>query len=272
MIGSNVAKLLPGCRVRDIKNGWDLRDINECIGMEGNIVFDLAAHTRGIGSDDFSDAARVPLNILASNPAHFIYTSSSCVYPDNAPIPTHEKFGFDGDPEGANEGYGWAKRVGEMACRYSSIPCTIVRPSNIYGPSYDWSNPIKHVIPSLIERMLRGDDPLVVWGDGHQTRSFMYEEDCAKLIVALSKHEGTFNLGGDEIAIGDLTGILAAIIDYKGRIVFDDSKPVGPRRKVQDATKIQSVLGSIVLTPLGEGLRKTVHAAQRNHRTFQPAH
>lgn len=272
MIGSNVAKLLPDCKVRDLKNCWDLRDPNDCIGMEGNVVFDLAAPTRGIGSDDFSDAARVPLNILAAKPKHFIYASSSCVYPDGASVPTPEAFGFLLDPERANQGYGWAKRVGELACRYSDIPCTIVRPSNIYGPSYDWSNPTKHVIPSLIERMLRGDDPLVVWGDGHQTRSFMYEEDCASLIVALSKHQGTFNLGGDEVPIGYVVAILAQMLDYKGKVVFDDTKPVGPRRKAQDTTKIHSVLGAIVSTPLEEGLRRTVLAAQRNYRTLQPAH
>lgn len=271
MIGSNVVKLLHDCRVRDLKNGWDLRDINECIGMEGEVVFDLAAPTRGIGSNDFSDAARIPLNILAARPKHFVYASSSCVYPDDAPVPTPEHWGFSGSPETANEGYGWAKRAGELACKYSGIPCTVVRPSNIYGPSYDWSNPIKHVIPSLIERMLRGDDPLVVWGDGHQTRSFMYEEDCATLIVALSKHVGTFNLGGQEIRIGELVRILVELTGYKGEIVFDDSKPVGPRRKAQDTARIERILGKIVSTPLEEGLRKTVDAA-RNHRPVESAH
>lgn len=269
MIGSNVLRQLEkagpifGC---DLKTGWNALNVGE----QYDSIFDCAAPTQGIGSNDFHDTAAIPIH-LSRKAKRFVYVSSSCVYSENAPVPTKEIESHFGNPESANEGYGWAKRAGELACRYAGIPCTVVRPGNVYGPSYDWSKPHKHVIPSLITRMLAGEDPLIVWGSGFQSRSFMYEEDCAKLIVALSKHEGTFNLGGEEIRIGALVKVIADLIGYKGRIVFDTSKPEGPRRKVQDTTKLGQVLGSVISTPLEEGLKKTIDAASRNHRSSERA-
>ena len=270
MIGSRVVAMLDAPIRLDLKDGVDLRCFDDhwdsvFEGIEGNIVFDCAAPTQGIGSDEFLDVARIPMNLLASRPSKFIYCSSSCVYSDFCEVPTTEDEGILGLPESANRGYGWAKRCGELACKYSGVSCAIVRPSNIYGPSYDWSKEHKHVIPSLITQMLDGVNPLIVWGSGHQSRSFMYEEDCAALIVALSKHEGTFNLGGEEIKIGALAKMIAELVGYKGQIVFDTDKPEGPRRKVQDTTLLNRTLGSVVSTPLEEGLRKTI-AAARNSR------
>jgi len=273
MIGSNVAKLLAAPVIVDLKNGFDLRHPRDCEIVKSAMVFDCAAPTEGIGSNNFSDVARIPLNLLAHKPKHYVYCSSSCVYPDSEemPIPTNEEWGVMGEPEKANRGYGWGKRCGELACKYSDVPCTIVRPSNIYGPSYDWSIRHKHVIPSLIEKMLSGGSELIVWGNGHQTRSFMYEEDCASLIVSLSRHTGTFNLGGEEISIGELVSMLVDLTGYKGTVIFDDTKPVGPLRKAQDTRRLNHALGAVVLMPFKEGLRRTVDAAVRNHRTLESA-
>lgn len=265
MIGSNVAKLLPAPVILDLKNGYDLRDPKDCELAAGALVFDLAAPTEGIGSHNFSDVARIPLNLLAKHPKRYIYVSSSCVYPDTAEVPTEEYEGLASYPESANEGYGWGKRCGELACKYSDVPHTIVRPGNIYGPSYDWSRKHKHVIPALIEKMLRRDETIVVWGDGYQSRSFMYEEDCAKLIVALSKYDGIYNLGGWEMRIGHLVKLLVELTGYQGKIVFDSSKPTGPMRKAQCTKRMERVLGKVVLTPIEEGLRKTIDAMVNSH-------
>lgn len=276
MIGSNLVRLLgPQTITCDLQQGGiDLLERKNCYWAKDAMVFDCASPTRGIGSNDFLEAARIPMNLLAAKPYHFVYASSSCVYPDDAPLPTSEEHGFSGEPEEANRGYGWAKRAGELACRYSGVRCTIVRLSNIYGPSYNWANPIKHVIPSLIEKMLRGDNPLIVWGSGDQTRSFMFEEDCARLMLALSSEEGTYNLGGTEFSIAGLVHLLAEITKYKGRIVFDTTKPEGPKRKLQDTQRLESVLGKIVTTPLEKGLQLTVETAYdalRNHRISRSA-
>jgi|HubBroStandDraft_6_1064221.scaffolds.fasta_scaffold00134_36 nucleoside-diphosphate-sugar epimerase len=259
LIGSNVVRILRDNGICpdlcDKRFGWDARDVRD--GYD--LIYDCAAPTRGIGSHDFLETAQVPLNLVQQTD-HIVYLSSSCVYPDTASVPTPEAEGFNGEPEEANRGYGWAKRVGELACRYSDVKATIVRPSNIYGPSYDWTNPVKHVIPALVERMLTGESPLVVWGNGQQTRSFMYEDDCALLIVRLAEHEGTFNLGGEESTIQELAEMLADITDYRGEIVYDKSKPEGPARKAQKTEKLEMALGSWKVTPLREGLERTVHA------------
>lgn len=273
MIGSNIKRLLGNCAVADLLTGSDLLE-NWHFSPRPELIFDCAAPTQGIGSDDFMDAARIPLNLLSTKPAIYVYASSSCVYPDGIILPATEEWGLAGEPEEANRGYGWAKRVGELACKYSGVPCTIVRLANIYGPSYDWSKPHKHVIPSLIEKMLRGDDPLIVWGSGNQTRSFMYEVDCAKRMIALSAHPGTYNMGGVEISIRDIVQLLKGIIGYKGQIVYDLTKPEGPLRKAQSTKKMDKILGPLSITPILKGLELTVESyeAIRNHRFSHSSH
>src|SRR5260221_2380612 len=129
MIGSNVVKQLAAPIVLDLKNGWDLRNSADCTLAKVALVFDLAAPTEGIGSNNFSDVARIPLNLLAEKPKHYVYTSSSCIYSDAPPIPTPESFGFLLDPEKANQGYGYGKRAEELDCKDSDVPHTIVRPA-----------------------------------------------------------------------------------------------------------------------------------------------
>jgi nucleoside-diphosphate-sugar epimerase len=184
---------------------------------------------------------------------HYLYVSSSCVYADhymNEAVP--EYYADSYIPEIANEGYGWAKRIAERQCRYyyleHDIRTVIVRPANIYGPSYDWSRPVEdmHVIPALIVKMLRGDKEIVVWGNGKQRRTFMYEADAAELMVELmEKGAGgeAYNLGGVEMTIRDLVTELAHVTKYQGAVVYDTSKPMGPERKAQDISKLCGCLG-----------------------------
>jgi nucleoside-diphosphate-sugar epimerase len=265
MIGSNVARLLDNPDLCDKKSGWDARDVRD----RYDLIYDCASYTRGIGNEEFLETAQIPLN-LAQQTKHLVYLSSSCVYPHYTPMPAMESWGFKDEPESTNLGYGWAKRVGEMACKY--VKSTIARLPNVYGPSYDWSNPEKNVIPALIEKMQRGEDPLIVWGSGEQTRSFLYEEDCARILVRLSEHEGVFNLGGEETSIRELVTLLSEITEYKGKIVYDQSKPEGPKRKALDTSKLRAALVNWKVTPLKEGLAKTVYATARNYRYSQSAH
>jgi nucleoside-diphosphate-sugar epimerase len=271
MIGSNVVRLLrergESPDLCDKKSGWDARDVRDFY----DIIYDCASPTRGIGSHDFLETAQIPLNLVQQT-AHIVYLSSSCVYPDNATIPTPESEGFLGEPEEANRGYGWAKRAGELACRYSNAKYTILRLGNIYGPSYDWTNPVKHVIPSLIERILSGENPLVVWGSGNQTRSFMYEESCARIILEMSDragNRGVFNAGGQETSIHELVETIAEIVGYEGKIVFDTTKPEGPLRKAQDTNKMDSIVRAHL--SLHTGLERTISAARRNYRVSESA-
>lgn len=298
MIGRNVAELLdahvdePSVFLADKKRGADLRDFSCCDKATARMdrVFHLADHTVGIGyssqhhGEMLTQSLRISLTMLdaacQNGVKDYLYVSSSCVYPDvRGASDLNEGMSEIGwAPESANEGYGWAKRVGELQARYYAedydMRVVIARPANIFGPSYDWSNPHPHVIPSLIKQMLSGQDEITVWGGGAQTRTFMYERDAARMIIALmDKGESgeAYNLGGTEMKIATLAETLAAICQYKGKLKFDVTKtegPRGPRRKSYTTAKIER-LGIRPQTPFVMGLNETV-AAAKNHGIFVP--
>ena len=178
----------------------DLRDRATCDAVlsDCELFINLAAKASGVGFSrthhgemlvDNVLCGLVPLQAAARHQvAHVVMTSTSCVYPDNAPVPTPELDPFVGLPEQVNEGYGWAKRVQELAAGYFArehgMRMTILRPFNLYGANYPWRSLEKaHVIPSLVKRVLDGEDPLVVWGSGEQRRNFLHGSDAAELVM-----------------------------------------------------------------------------------------
>ena len=282
MIGSNVYRLLgsPQGAEADLQSGQDLRLYGVCQGMVASKsqVYQLASPTVGIGYSQehhgelFTDASIIALNMLrasfSAGVKRYLFVSSSCVYAET-PLAVTEDSPFG--PEPGNEGYGWAKRVGELQAKLLPMEVVIARPTNIYGPSYLWNRPENqlHVIPALIRKMLRGDPEIVVWGSGAQTRSFQYESDTATLLIELMKHgksKEAYNLGGQEVTIRELVTLLVDYCGYQGRIVYDGTKPEGPKRKAQDITKLKAL--ALEHTPekyimLEEGLARTVEAARK---------
>lgn len=289
MIGSNVARILKSqgndVSIADLKNGIDLRVAKNCEYVSGgaNAVFHLADRTVGLGYSGkhhgqmLTNSLMISLNLLeASRKAgvrEYFYVSTSCVYSDDVSGgAVLESYAMSGSPEKANEGYGWAKRIAERQCLYYAkeygMRIVIVRPANVYGPSYDWSRPVEdmHVIPALICKMLRGDEEIVVWGSGGQRRTFDFESETAHKIVALSDSGisgEAYNLGGYEVGIGMIAPMLALITDYKGKISFDTSKPEGPPRKAHNIEKLASTISSWPIGSLEENLKLTVEAARK---------
>lgn len=269
MIGTNVSSALSqkgaALHLVDLKFGNDLRSAQTCnyCLKECDRVFHLADHTAGVGyaqahhGEMLTNSLLISLNLLEAarkaNVKDYLYVSSSCVYADhymNEAVP--EYYADSYIPEQANEGYGWAKRIGEKQCRYfyleHGMRTIIVRPANVYGPSYDWTRPVEdmHVIPALITKMLRGDKEITVWGTGKQRRTFLYERNAAELMVELmEKGKGgeAYNLGGVEMSIRDLVDQLAHDTNYQGAVTYDTSKPAGPERKAQDVSKLADTLG-----------------------------
>lgn len=269
MIGSNVARILgskaTAVKIADLKAGVDLCYWADCVNAVNGCdrVFHLADRTAGIGyaaahhGQMLTSSLLASLNLLRASHTvgvkNYLYVSSSCVYADhymNEAVP--EYYADSYIPEQANEGYGWAKRIAEKQCRYYYLDygmrTIIVRPANIYGPSYDWTRPVEdmHVIPALITKMLRGDKEIVVWGSGKQKRTFQWEADAAELMVELmQKGQGgeAYNLGGIEMTIRDLVGELSRECKYQGAVAYDTSKPEGPQRKAQDISKLAECLG-----------------------------
>jgi nucleoside-diphosphate-sugar epimerase len=241
----------------------DLRDRAAALAVirDCDWVIHLASQAFGIAYGDKHQTAGFLLNsqinanvveaVVENHVGGVLVASSSCIYP----VPTGstrftEDDGFASDPEPATRGYGWAKRMLEIAAleaaREGRCEAVVVRPVNIYGASYGWFGQHSHVIPTLVKRMLDGENPLTIWGDGGQVRNFIHVSDVARALLALSRHapnETVVNVGPpDAIAINDLLEILKEELQVDCQIVRDLSKPTGTRVKDVSVARLQSIL------------------------------
>lgn len=242
----------------------DLRDHHVCDEViPGHDLFiNLAAKSSGVGFSRTHHGEMLVDNVLCGLvPLHaarrhgifqVVITSSSCIYPDGVEVPTPELDACVGAPENVNEGYGWAKRVQELAAGYFAreygMQVTIIRPFNLYGSNYPWRSSEKaHVIPSLVKRVLDGEDPLVVWGSGAQRRNFLHGSDAAEVLMRIIANgaEGPVNIGYEEdTSIADLVALICHVTGRHPRIVFDRSRPDGQARKSADSTRLRALTGN----------------------------
>lgn len=245
-----------------------------CAGQE--VVLHLAARVAGIGFNAthpgtmLRDNLAMTLNVFeAARQAgvkRIQFVSSACVYPRFCTIPTPEKEGFVKDPDPTNYGYGWAKRMGEILAKtYAEeygLKVSIVRPYNSYGPRDNFDPKTSHVIPALIKRVSDGENPVVVWGDGSPTRSFLFVEDFARgLLEAVEKYPvpDPVNIGSnEEIAIKDLVTLIIKLSGKKAKVEFDTSKPNGQPRRKSDTRKAKEKIGFSPKVPLKVGLKRTI--------------
>lgn len=241
-----------------------------------HVVMNLAAKVGGISYNRTHHATMLSENLAIasvmleaarlSGVERFLVVSSACIYPSDARIPTPESEGFRGEPEPTNGGYGWAKRMAEKLGMYYAeqygMKVGIVRPYNAYGPRDHFDPEKSHVIPALIKRVLDGEDPLVVWGSGNQTRAFLYVEDFAEgLISAIEKYPvaDPINIGTDEeVSIKTLVEMIIKLSGKATAITFDSTKPDGSPRRNSDNKKAVEKIGFRAHTSLHEGLKKTM--------------
>ena len=258
----------------------DLRNYDQCLRVTKGIdeVYHLAADMGGIGYITSFHAEVAIKNTLIN--AHmlqaarhnrvnrFLFSSSACVYPQylqNKPdvIPLREGDAFPADPE---EGYGLEKLYMEKLCQYFTedwgFPTRVVRFHNVYGPlgTYDGG---REKAPAAICRkvaVLADKSDIEIWGDGKQTRSFMYIDDCVEGIYRImrSDYSAPLNLGTDElVSVDDLVDITC---DIAGKTLVkrhDTSRPQGVRGRNSDNSRLRQVLGWEPATPLREGLIPT---------------
>ena len=194
------------------------------------------------------------------------FLGSSCIYPRMAPQPIPENSLLTSSLEPTNEAYALAKISGLKYCEYLNrqygTDYISVMPTNLYGPNDNYHPTHSHVLPALIRRFHEakesGAAEVVCWGDGSPLREFLYVDDLANLCVFLmNNYSGneTVNAGsGKEISIRDLAETVAGIVGYRGRIVWDASKPNGTPRKLLDVSKAKA-LGWRYTTELEDGIR-----------------
>jgi nucleoside-diphosphate-sugar epimerase len=259
----------------------DLRKVENCLlATRGAIdeVYNLAADMGGIGyiSSKHADISRNNILINAhlieasrqNGVGCFLFSSSACVYaqdkqsnPDVTPL--REEDAYPADPE---PGYGWEKLFTEELCRYYfrdfKFETRIVRFHNVYGPLGTYEGG-KEKAPAAICRkvaLASTEDEIEVWGDGEQTRSFMYVDDCVEGLIRLmaSDYRGPLNFGTDElVTINALVDMVARIAGKRITKRYNLSGPQGVRGRNSDNTRLREVLGWEPSTKLQQGLTHT---------------
>jgi len=196
-----------------------------------------------------------------------LFLGSSCIYPKLAPQPLKEEYLLTGLLEPTNEPYAVAKIAGIKLCDAyrSQYGCHFISamPTNLYGPNDNYDLEKSHVIPALIrkfhEAKTNDDAEVVVWGTGKPLREFMHVDDLAEACLFLMERfdePGFVNVGtGSEISIRELAALIARITGFRGKIVFDTTKPDGTPRKLMDMSLMHS-LGWKHRINLEEGLVK----------------
>lgn len=259
----------------------DLRRWASCLqATRGGIdqVYNLAANMGGIGFIETHKAEivhdNILINILMLEAARlngikkFLYTSSACVYPgykqnvtDVTPLKEEDAY-----PADAEDGYGWEKLYTERACRHYmedyGLVTYSVRFHNIFGPlgAYDGGREKSPAAMCRKVALAKKKDEIEVWGDGKQTRSYCYIDDCVEGIYRLmqSGHHEPINLGQDRmITVNELVDIVAKIAGKTITKRYDPTKPQGVRGRNSDNTKLKEVLGWEPRVSLEEGLKIT---------------
>jgi GDP-L-fucose synthase len=228
----------------------------------------------------FYDNSAMGLNLLEA--AHkagvekMVVAGTVGSYPKAARVPYREEEYWNGLPEEGNGSYGMSKKFVSaqfMAYRqqYGFSGVTLLL-ANLYGPEDHFELSRANVVPALIHKILNAEktgEDLVMWGTGKATREFLFVEDAARAVVlAAEKIDGSqpvLNIGsGQQEKIKTLAETLAKFLKFKGRIVWDKTKPEGQRKRVMDVKRAEQAIGFQAKTSLQEGLKKTIAWYRQN--------
>jgi len=239
-------------------------------------VFVAAARVGGIHANDTRPVDFLYENLQIQN--HLIhgawragvrkllFLGSSCIYPRLAPQPMKEEHLLTGPLEPTNQWYAVAKIAGIKLCQAfrRQYGCDFISamPTNLYGPNDNYDPMSSHVLPALIRKFHEGKaagaEAVTCWGSGAPLREFLYADDLAAACVFLMRHyseEAFINVGsGVELSIRELAGMVARVVGFTGRIVWDTSQPDGTPRKLLDSTRIFA-LGWRPAVELERGIR-----------------
>jgi len=243
-----------------------------------DVAIIAAAKVGGIYANNAEPAAFLHENLaIASSTIHgawkagvrrLLFLGSSCIYPKYAPQPIPEESLLTGALEPTNEAYAIAKIAGLKLCQFYRRQYGVLfhsaMPTNLYGPGDSYNLQNSHVLPALIRKFHEaresGAGEVGAWGTGTPKREFLHVDDLADACAFLLGQEAPpdwVNVGtGVDVTIRELTDVVAEVTGYKGRIVWDASKPDGTPRKLLDVSRM-SALGWRARTALGDGIRAT---------------
>ena len=256
----------------------NLMNLDNCIKItkDKEIVFNLLGVTGSPKINIEKPASFMMSNIYCainllmaaqiSKVKKYLYTSTYGVYAHSTIMKEDDV--WKTFPSENDKFAGWAKRIGELQIEafkieYNFESLHIVRPANIYGPYANFDPENSMVIPSLIRRLIEGENPLIVWGNGSAVRDFIFSADVADAMIRVmqKKIEKPINIGsGTGVSIKKLVNTLLSsiIIKNKPKVIFDKTKPAGDKKRILD-TKLARSYGITNRVSLKEGLNKTIN-------------
>lgn len=245
-----------------------------------DIVVHLAAVVGGIGANRenpgrfFYENLMMGVQLIEEGRLRglekFVALGTICAYPKFTPVPFQEDELWNGYPEETNAPYGLAKKmllVQSQAYRQQyGMNSIYLLPVNLYGPADNFDPNSSHVIPALIKKVAdaqkAGESKIVCWGTGSATREFLYVDDCAEgIVLATERYDGAepVNLGaGREISIKVLAETICRLMEFKGEIEWDATKPDGQPRRALDTSRAEREFGFRAKTDFESGLHKTI--------------
>ena len=245
-----------------------------------DLVIHLAAKVGGIGfnkevpGEMFYDNALMGIQLMEAarqtGVEKFVAIGTICCYPKFTPVPFKETDLWNGYPEETNAPYGLAKKmllVQAQAYRQQyGFNAIFLMPVNMYGPGDNFDLQSSHVIPALIKKISEAKKEnknyIEIWGTGKATREFLYIKDGAEgILLATEKYNKSepVNLGSDmEIPIRDLVKLICQLMNFKGEIRWDSSRPDGQPRRQLDTSKAEEEFGFKSITILEQGLQETI--------------
>ena len=284
MVGSSIVKQAPRDAVLVTKSRSELMlssemAMNHFFEVENvDVVILAAAKVGGIGANSKYQKEFLVENLQIQNSImvaaaknlvqKFVFLGSSCIYPRMATQPISESSLLTGPLEPSNEGYALAKIAGIRLARaihdQDGLDYFSLMPTNLYGPNDNFDNFSSHVPAALMrkfhEAKINNESEVVVWGTGNPRREFMHVDDMAKACWYMLDQEvggELINIGtGEDVSIADFASLMARIVGYEGKIVYDTTKPDGTPRKLLDVTKAHSY-GWKHQIELEDGLRQT---------------
>ena len=280
--------------IRGTRDDVDFTDQDETeryfCSEEPEYVFLAAAKVGGIGFNKEYPADFIYENLMIqSNIIHssylfgvkkLLFLGSACIYPKHAPVPIKEEYLMTDILEPTNIAYSIAKISGYMMCKkYTEqygMSTVSVMPNNLYGIFDNFNINECHVIPSFINKFINAKQnnlsEVVCFGDGSPTREFLFSDDLADgLIFLMNNYDDPeiINIGPQrEVSIKELSELVAKIVGYEGKVVWDSSKPNGTPRRALDMSKMDS-LGWNAKTSLEDGLKITIDWFLNNRSNYE---
>jgi GDP-L-fucose synthase len=267
----------------------DLRQQSACakVVKDIDIVIHLAANVGGIGYNQqfpgtlFYDNLVMGVHLMEearlAGVKKFVSLGTICSYPKYTQVPFKEEALWEGYPEETNAPYGLAKKMlltqGEAYHQQYGFNAIYLLQVNLYGPGDNFDPRSSHVVPALIRKFIEArntNQPTVeIWGTGKPTREFLFVEDAVRgIILATEKYNkpDPVNLGASfEISIKELATLIMKLTGYKGKIVFNTSKPDGQPRRKLDVTRAKKEFGFEAEIKFAEGLKKTIGWYEKNN-------